>query len=634
METILLLAAKSFLVAGGALLLLQLMRNRSAVDRSWIAHLALIVLVLLPVAAFALPSLDVEGPAFMAGAEDAPAVSAPVAASPVADAPAATAAATATANGGATFPSAATDTPAAVAASIDWSVWGYVLPAAVLILLTLIALARLFVLKSRATVLVEPEWLTALAHAQRRMGFKHGTALLTSDELPSPISWGVVRPVILLNSEAAKSHAEAEAIITHELAHVARLDWAKLMVSRVAVALFWFNPLVWLLAREAHQLREEAADDTVLAADIEDTDYAKLLVGVARHECRGLLIGAHGVAPCRNSLSRRIKRVLDTATARAPGGWRWASAAGFFAAGMAVPVAALNVVAPGATLSAPKLASVSSAGTDFDAGNEVAAKLPDVVAESASSAVSAAVAAAAGVTHPVAGNSDTIVSRSVAPNGASVTTMANGMTVATAPSGATVTVYPPDGQGRRRVGARAPNGAIAETFASNDEALAALAAHPHPKVKVKAKPRTEHSEIDDAISMRAVGVTQEYIAELRAAAPHLGHLDADDLVELRAVGVNAAYVQELANAGLRNLSQDDLVEARAIGVRGDYIRGLASAGYSSLPLDQLVELRAVGVTPAYVEKLRRAGYGRFTVDKLVEMRAVGVDPDDLRRDGG
>ena len=128
-------------------------------------------------------------------------------------------------------------------------------------------------------MLVEPHWLAALAHAQRRMGFKSGTALLTSNELRSPISWGLIRPVILLNNEAAEAHGEAEAIIAHELAHVARLDWVKLLLSRVTVALFWFNPLVWLLAREAHQLREEAADDAVLASDIEDTDYARLLVG-------------------------------------------------------------------------------------------------------------------------------------------------------------------------------------------------------------------------------------------------------------------------------------------------------------------------------------------------------------------
>ena len=34
--------------------------------------------------------------------------------------------------------------------------------------------------------------MSALAEAQRRMGFKHGTALLVSTELRSPISWGVL----------------------------------------------------------------------------------------------------------------------------------------------------------------------------------------------------------------------------------------------------------------------------------------------------------------------------------------------------------------------------------------------------------------------------------------------------------
>src|SRR4029078_4849845 len=147
----------------------------------------------------------------------------------------------------------------------------YAIPAAILLFVTLLALARLIALMARAEVLVDGHWLSALARAQRRMGFKHGTALLTSNELSSPISWGVIRPVILLNTRAVEASSEAEAIIAHELSHVARLDWAKLLLRRVATALFWFNPLVWMLAREAHQLREETADDAVLAADIADT---------------------------------------------------------------------------------------------------------------------------------------------------------------------------------------------------------------------------------------------------------------------------------------------------------------------------------------------------------------------------
>ena len=624
MEMILLLAAKSLIVAGGALLLLQLMRKRSAADRSWIAHLALIALLLIPVASFALPSLDVEGPAFLVG--DGEQAAAPMPAPP----PALPSVAAAKAPEATAFPAAsATEAQAPAAAAIDWPFWSYFLPAAVLLLLTLIALARLFVLKSRATVLVEPEWLTALAHAQRRMGFKHGTALLTSDELPSPISWGVVRPVILLNSEAARSHQQAEAIITHELAHVARLDWAKLMVSRIAVALFWFNPFVWLLAREAHQLREEAADDTVLAANIEDTDYARLLVGVARHECRGLLIGAHGVAPSRNSLSRRIKRVLDTATARAPGGWRWASAAGFFAAGMAVPVAALNLVAPttasatGAT--APQLATNEPyyAGGEA-AGGTIAASLPEIVANSASSAVQAATAAAISGSTAADHPHPTLMREA---DGSSIS-VEGGKTVMRGADGSTITVFPHDSKGRQKVVMRSASGAVMEY--PDARSVPGLP----PSIRTRSRQKSKHeSEIDQAIAMKAVGVTREYIASMRAAAPHLGPLDADDLVELRAVGVTPAYVQDMANAGLR-LNKDQLVEARAVGVRADYVRALAAAGYSNLTLDQLVELRAVGVTASYIEKLRRAGYGRISIDKLVEMRAVGVDPDDLRRDGG
>ena len=90
------------------------------------------------------------------------------------------------------------------------------------------------------------------------------------------------------------------------------MDWVKLLLARIATALFWFNPFVWMLAREAHQLREEAADDAVLGADIAETDYAQLLVGVALHQCPGLLLGAHGVAPSRNSLARRLARVLNS----------------------------------------------------------------------------------------------------------------------------------------------------------------------------------------------------------------------------------------------------------------------------------------------------------------------------------
>ena len=300
METLIGLALKSLLIAAATLGLLHLTRRRSAADRSWIAHLGLFALVALPLASLALPALSIELPA---------ALHAPTrprsrrGACPRrwppswSIAPLVTHGAAARAT---SAPQRSTGRP-----------FAYAVPVIACSLVTLLALLRLFALRGRAQVLVDPVWLGALAHAQRRMGFKNGTALLTSVRTGSPISWGLMRPVILLNDEALAASGEAEAIIAHELAHVARLDWAKLMLARVATAIFWFNPLAWVLAREAHQLREEAADDAVLAANVADTDYAQLLVGVARHECRGLLLGAHGISPGKGSLRRRVSRVLD-----------------------------------------------------------------------------------------------------------------------------------------------------------------------------------------------------------------------------------------------------------------------------------------------------------------------------------
>ena len=544
------IALKSLIVAGGVLAILRLAQNRSAADRSLIAHLGLLAVLLLPIGSLLLPPLGVAGPQFLApqaGVVAAPAgIVVPTVTSSAAIQPSA-------------IEPAAVQPGASFLSAVDLPILLYGLPALLLIGLTLVALVRLGVLKSRANVLVEPEWVTALARAQHRMGFKHGTALLTSDELPSPISWGVVRPIILLNSEAAKAHGQAEAVIAHELAHVAHFDWAKLLLARVVIALFWFNPLVWLLAREAHQLREEAADDSVLSANIEDTDYAQLLVGVARHECRGLLIGAHGVAPAKNSLARRVRRVLDSALERAPGGWRWTSAAAFFAAGMAVPLAALTVVPgvqPVSTVSSnPALASAK------------------VVAPATANAVPAAVAVTA--VEPVI---ETPAVNAAEPR-EHVMVNADGRTMIV------------DKHGRAIV--RGPDG----TFISSPDGSAV--AYVNGKAFATARAGTtvsvNSSRIDTAVARRAVGADAAYASALRNAMPGVRISD-QQLVELKAVGVTRDYVRALAAVGYRGLPLSTVVELRALQVMpSDIARARKSAGRLPTP-QEMVKIKALGIT--------------------------------------
>jgi len=573
METLLGLALKSLLIAGATLALLHFTRNRSSAERSWIAHLGLFALVALPLASLALPAMHVALPEALS---PAPAI--------VEIAPRATSsgAETATSAGATAIENIRGPVAApAVTPGFDWTPYAYAAPAAALLFITLLALLRLFALRHRAQVLVDPIWLSALAHAQRRMGFKNGTALLTSNELSSSISWGLMRPVILLNEEALEASGEAEAIIAHELAHVARLDWAKLMLARVATAIFWFNPLAWILAREAHQLREEAADDAVLAANIADTDYAQLLVGVARHECKGLLLGAHGISPGKDSLRRRVRRVLDGTLARGPAQRSWVAG---FAAGMlvmAAPLAALTFAPkedlPEDTLIGKKFAGGAPLPRAIAAGPQAATTVGPTV----STTVAGALAAAVGAVHP----------------------------------------HPNDAENDRDI-----NKDVDVDIDIDDDVDIDI---DEGNVSIKRGRSRGGDPIETAIAMKIHGVTPEYAASIRAAAPQLGNLDTDTLVGFKIHGVTPAYIRELNALGYRKLDADTIAASAIHRVGADYARKMAGAGYPGLSLDKLVTMKIHGVTPEFVAKFRRAGYPAMSADQIIKMKIFNLDPSDI-----
>ena len=586
MHVLIAIAFKSLLIAGLSLGLLGLMRRRSAAERSWVAHIGLLALVIMAFAPLVLPSWNVEAPALLGRTAVAEAkVQAPQPVDWAASEP----------TNAKALPAVRAPSPASSPAPIAVAMAIYAVPAAILLFITFLALARLVALRARAEVLVDGHWLSALARAQRRMGFKHGTALLTSNELSSPISWGLMRPVILLNDRAVEASDEAEAIIAHELAHVARMDWIKLLLARVATALFWFNPFVWLLAREAHQLREEAADDSVLAADIADTDYAQLLVGVARHECPRLLIGAHGVAPSKSSLARRVARVLDATSVRGPAARPFALGVFVGAILIAAPLAALTLTPGGAAKQSwtPKASGqVPSAGISkpYYAGNDVPADLPHIIASGISASVATAAAAV--------GQDDANEQRAASKE-AVAEALANARE------------------------ARAD--ALADARDAREEAIAQAKEAAQEALRAKG---LDDGRVNQVVGMKAAGVSADYVNAMRSAQPKLANLEPLDFAGMKAVGVTPDYARDLASAGFRNLDANDLTEARTIGLSGEYARGLASAGVP-LDLNDYVQLRSVGVPADYVLGIRRAGYSVRDPDKIIEMWVTRVKPSDL-----
>lgn len=500
------LAIKSLVVAGLTLALLRVFRGASAAQRSWLAHAGLGALLLLPLVATLVPALEI--PTGLLGTEPS-AASVPVTTNMPTQ--------LLSHHIGAPVSITAADPINAAIRQIDWALLIYLVPAALLLGMTVIALVRLFALRSRADVMTNPAWLSALAHAQARMSFKNGTALLVSDALPSPVSWGLARPVILLNQGALEATDEAEAIIAHELAHVASMDWAKLLLGRVVTALYWFNPLVWLLVRDAHQLREEAADDAVLGANVAGPDYAALLVHTARHDCRAAMLAAHGVAPGKGSLARRVHRVLDHSLPRTRMEARWATIGAIIALFGGAPLAALTLVPQRpADAAEPRMAAVTP----------IPSAVPSPLAPSTPDA---------GITPPVD---------------------------LTSPDRATASID-------RHARTQDPIDAAieAKVIGITPDYAAAIRS---------ASPALANASNDDLSSMRAVGVTPGYVRAL--ARSGYRNLDADTVVGARSVGLSADYIGSLAAVGLTDLSIDDLTGLAALGVDADDVRALRASG--------------------------------------------------------
>jgi beta-lactamase regulating signal transducer with metallopeptidase domain len=182
-----------------------------------------------------------------------------------------------------------------------------------------IGLWRLAILGRASHAIDESRWLALLNEARRKLAVRRDVQLRESEAALVPLTWGAVRPVLLVPAEANAWPAERRRLVLlHELAHVRRWDWLTQILAHVACALFWFNPLVWLAARQMRVERERACDDLVLAAGARASEYAQELLTLAASLSESRLSTLVAVPMARRgALEDRIRGILDNRRSRA-----------------------------------------------------------------------------------------------------------------------------------------------------------------------------------------------------------------------------------------------------------------------------------------------------------------------------
>ena len=190
--------------------------------------------------------------------------------------------------------------------------YGWLVGAATVALLSIVSLLSANQLVRRAPLVTDPDWLELHRQLADKIGLRNTVELRCCDRRISPMTWGLMRPVILLPLDCdAWTNECRRAVLLHELAHIQRRDWPAQMLTQLAAVIYWFHPLIWLATREVRKESDRAADDFALNAGLSATTYAEQLLHVAGNMASAWLHPAPTMAR-QSQLGKRITLLLDT----------------------------------------------------------------------------------------------------------------------------------------------------------------------------------------------------------------------------------------------------------------------------------------------------------------------------------
>jgi beta-lactamase regulating signal transducer with metallopeptidase domain len=176
----------------------------------------------------------------------------------------------------------------------------------------IVSIVRLGRLARTAAVVTDPAWQSAAASIGARLRLRVPVRIVESLDVDTPMAGGCWQPTVFLPAAARDWTTERrDVVLTHELAHLARRDPLRHALARVAVALYWFHPLVWVAAARASAAREAACDEAVIATGVRRSTYARILLDLSARATRAPLTTGALLIVQRSHLERRLLTILN-----------------------------------------------------------------------------------------------------------------------------------------------------------------------------------------------------------------------------------------------------------------------------------------------------------------------------------
>jgi bla regulator protein blaR1 len=172
-------------------------------------------------------------------------------------------------------------------------------------------------LRTQGLVFLESDWQNRVNVFKNKLKISRAVGIAESALVAVPMTLGWLKPLILLPIGTINNMTtgQVEAILAHELAHIAGHDYLLNILQSVVEIIFYFNPAVWWVSANIRAERENRCDDTAVSLSNNALTYAKALLSIQemqRPDARlfGLTLT---LADNRRKgfLLKRIKRILN-----------------------------------------------------------------------------------------------------------------------------------------------------------------------------------------------------------------------------------------------------------------------------------------------------------------------------------
>ncbi len=172
------------------------------------------------------------------------------------------------------------------------------------------------ILRNRHLHPLSIEWQSRMNLYKNRLKINQAVELSESALIAVPMVVGWLKPLILIPIGTINnmSVAQVEAILAHELAHIAGRDYILNIIQTIVEILFYYHPAVWWISANIRAERENRCDDIAIRLCGNSLTYAKALLAI--QEMQHQNIRTYGLAMTfsgqrKGFLLKRVKRILN-----------------------------------------------------------------------------------------------------------------------------------------------------------------------------------------------------------------------------------------------------------------------------------------------------------------------------------